>query len=75
MPHVDARGGRPLPFFEFMLYGAKSFEAARAGEQLTCIARGRTLTVIPVPSRRRQPAGRAEITNGESGAGADVVSR
>ncbi len=75
MPHVDARGGRPLPFFEFMLYGVKSFEAAMTDARLACVARGRTLTLVPMPSRRRQPAGRAAAATGERGAGADLVSR
>ena len=75
MPHDAARGGGPLPFFEFMLYGVKSFEAAKADARLACVARGRTLTLVPVPPRRRQPAGRAAAATGERGAGADLVSR
>ena len=75
MPHDAARGGGPLPFFEFMLYGVKSFEAAGADARLACVARGRTLTLVPVPSRRRQPAGSAAAADGERGGGAAVVAR
>ena len=75
MPHGDARVGRPVPFFEFMLYEAKSFEPAKGDARFACVARGRSLTLVPIPPGRRRLAGRAVATNAESGAGIEVVSR
>jgi hypothetical protein len=46
MPH-DAASARPvLPFFEFMLYGAKSFSAPRGGHPVTAVVRGRRCTLV-----------------------------
>jgi hypothetical protein len=57
-PHQHIRtGAGGFPFFEFMLYGAKSFAPAASGAAMATVTRGRTLTLVPAPSAGRPRRG------------------
>jgi hypothetical protein len=58
MQHAAARPDRTLPFFEFMLYGAKSFAPPQASRDLACVGRGRTWTLVGGSPSSVAPAAR-----------------
>jgi len=47
---------RSVPFFEFMLYGARVYAGGGSPERMVCVSRGRSLTLVealaPGPSLR-----------------------
>lgn len=58
MPHAAADMHRSLPFFDFMLYGVKSFSLLHGRAHVTCVVRGRKLTLVsgdPAVGSRESP--------------------
>jgi hypothetical protein len=46
---ADQAPARAVPFFEFMLYGARAYAAGRSASRLVCVTRGRVVTLIEAP--------------------------
>jgi hypothetical protein len=40
---------RSVPFFEFMLYGSRSYAAGHPAARFVCVSRGRSLTLVEAP--------------------------
>lgn len=48
-PVRASRARDPLPFFQFMLFGAAAFAGASTGVRLVPVTRGRSLTLVRAP--------------------------
>lgn len=62
--HAPATDSRRLPFFEFMLYGTTSFGSAHPRATLAPVARGRSLTLLPMRGGVAAPAPDARVADG-----------
>ena len=53
MPHAAVRPHGALPFFEFMLYGAKSFAGPTSAGDVAWVGRGRRCALVEAAAGRR----------------------